>query len=203
VEYRYSSGGTFTVRLDVTDDAGAVDDKVRLVRVEIPADEPVAEFSVTCEGLSCTLDAGSSTASDGSIARYDWSFGDGTTATGGAVSHAYSQEGRYTVMLKVTDSNQASGVSKRTIEVEAEDEEPISLAATRVESKRTAVRLEWSGANGADVAVFRDGRILATVADSGTFTDQALLTAAPTVRYRVCEASGERCSNPVKVALAR
>lgn len=203
VEHRYASGGSFTVRLDVTDDAGAADDKVRLVRVEIPADEPVAEFSVSCEGLSCTLDAGSSTAADGSIARYDWSFGDGTTASGGAVSHQYGEEGSYTVTLKVTDSNQASGTRKRTIEVEAETVPDMTLAASLVPGKRPSVLLEWQDAQGGEVAVYRDGQLLAKVANDGQHVDPALWNTAPTVRYRVCEIEGERCSNPVKLQLNR
>ena len=203
VEHRYGSSGSFTVRLDVTDDAGAVDDKVRLVRVEIPVDEPVAEFSVSCEGLSCTLDAGSSTASEGSIASYDWSFGDGTTATGGAVSHEYSRDGHYTVTLKVTDGNQASGTRKRTIEVEAEAAPEITLDASVVSGKRPAVQLNWTDAEGSEVAVYRDGQHLATVSNDDHFVDQALWTAAPTVRYRICETVSERCSNPVKLQLGR
>lgn len=203
IEHRYSSSGTFTVRLDVTDDAGAADDKVRLVKVEIPADEPVAEFSVSCEGLNCTLDAGSSTASDGSIARYDWSFGDGTTASGGAVSHEYGEEGLYTVTLKVTDNNQASGTRKRTIQVEAEAPPEIALAASLISGKRPAVQLDWNDAQGSEVAIYRDGQRLAEVANDGQHIDQALWNVAPTARYRVCEVEGGRCSNPVKLQLNR
>ena len=135
VEHRYDESGTFAVRLGVSDDDGAGHSVVREVSVEVPADKdedtanaPRADFSVTCTGLTCTLDAGSSTASEGSIVSYSWSLGDGTAATGGSLSHEYARDGSYTVTLKVTDSSKASSVNKRTIRVEARD--PIALSAT-------------------------------------------------------------------------
>jgi PKD repeat protein len=45
---------------------------------------------------------------DGSIVTYLWSFGDGTTANTGNVTHAYSTAGTYTVTLTVTDNEGAS-----------------------------------------------------------------------------------------------
>jgi hypothetical protein len=46
----------------------------------------------------------SAAASDWSgIASYEWSFGDGTTATGASVEHTYSATGYKTVELRVTD----------------------------------------------------------------------------------------------------
>lgn len=40
--------------------------------------------------------------SDGIIGGYEWAFGDGTTATGRSVEHAYGDPGEYTVELFVT-----------------------------------------------------------------------------------------------------
>jgi len=201
VEHRYDEGGTYVVLLEVRDNDGASDSKFRYLDVRLDADEPVADFSVQCEDRVCSLDAGSSKASDGSIASYDWSFGDGATATGGAVTHEYAHDGHYTVTLKVTDSNKSSGVSKRTIEVVAGD--PLTLLATLVDHKRSTALLEWSGARDDRLTVFRDGQRVATVRDLGKFLDREVKASGPSVRYRVCETSGERCSNPVKLMLGK
>ena len=42
-------------------------------------------------------------AASGTIARYDWTFSDGTTASGPEVERAYDRAGEYSEILKVTD----------------------------------------------------------------------------------------------------
>ncbi len=74
-----------------------------------PDQAPVAAFSAkpAPPGQATGFDGlGSSTASGLSIARYDWSFGDGTGALNGGPtpSHTYSAPGQYTVTLTVTDN---------------------------------------------------------------------------------------------------
>ncbi|MFN8152256.1 MAG: PKD domain-containing protein [Solirubrobacterales bacterium] len=56
-------------------------------------------------GSPVSFDASSSTDPDGTIARYDWDFGDGTTlADGGPTpSHTYATAGTYDVKLTVSD----------------------------------------------------------------------------------------------------
>jgi len=53
--------------------------------------------------LSVRFGGSPSTDPDGSIVRWSWAFGDGSRATGGAVSHTFSSPGRYFVKLTVTD----------------------------------------------------------------------------------------------------
>jgi hypothetical protein len=51
------------------------------------------------------FDAAGSFERGGTISSYLWHFGDGTTATGAVVRHAYAAAGNYTVTLTVTDAN--------------------------------------------------------------------------------------------------
>ena len=68
----------------------------------------VANFNTTPNGLTVSLNAGSSV---GAGLAYNWSFGDGVTAQGSNPSHTYSSAGNYTVTLTATD---ACGTSNST-----------------------------------------------------------------------------------------
>jgi YVTN family beta-propeller protein len=74
----------------------------------VPAQAPVASFtaSVSKKSNVASFDATASTDPGGTIAVYDWDFGDGQTAPNGGPtpSHAYTQPGTYTVTLTLTDS---------------------------------------------------------------------------------------------------
>ena len=54
-------------------------------------------------GENITLDASKSWAASGKIASYDWTFTDGTKATGAKVERSYSTPGSYSENVKVTD----------------------------------------------------------------------------------------------------
>lgn len=47
---------------------------------------------------------GSASTDDVGVATYEWNFGDGTTASGASVTHAYAHSGTYTATLRVTDA---------------------------------------------------------------------------------------------------
>ncbi len=55
-------------------------------------------------GVPVLFDALGSTDSTGQILAYAWSFGDGTTAAGPLVTHAFAQNGIYTVDVAVLSS---------------------------------------------------------------------------------------------------
>ncbi len=61
--------------------------------------------------------AGSS--DDGTIVKYDWDFGDGTSTTGSSptVNHKYTTPGYYTVMLYVTDNHGIRRETSHTLSV--------------------------------------------------------------------------------------
>src|SRR6267378_3302394 len=48
---------------------------------------------------------------------YTWSFGDGSTSTGGRVTHIFSKEGSYSVKANVTDSNSTTSTSAQQVTV--------------------------------------------------------------------------------------
>ena len=59
----------------------------------------------SAEGSTVTMSAAASTDPDaGQTLSYAWRFGDGATATGVAPSHAYLQDGSYTIQVIVTDN---------------------------------------------------------------------------------------------------
>lgn len=58
---------------------------------------------------------GTGTLYNGTIERYDWDFGDGTTATGPTPQHTYATEGTYTARLTVTADGQSSTTSTTVV----------------------------------------------------------------------------------------
>ncbi|WP_158603881.1 PKD domain-containing protein [Cryobacterium tepidiphilum] len=78
---------------------------------------PTAAFSATTDGLSTSVNGSGSKDSDGTIASYAWSFGDGATASGATASHTYATAGTYTVRLTVKDNAGATGTTTRSVTV--------------------------------------------------------------------------------------
>lgn len=87
-----------------------------------PADHaPTVKFSASPSsphaGETIAFDAATSWDKDGDITSYRWTFGDGDSASGEVVSHAYRSSGSFTVMLTVTDRAGLAGSSARTVSV--------------------------------------------------------------------------------------
>ena len=113
----YAVGGTYTVRLTVTDDDGDTGTVTQPVVVTTPNVAPTASFVATTWGLSMTVNGSASSDSDGTISSYAWDFGDGSAPATGATppSHAYPGPGTYPVTLTVTDNDGATGSSTQSI----------------------------------------------------------------------------------------
>jgi hypothetical protein len=77
---------------------------------------------------------------------------------------------------------------------------PITLSATgsKVGGINT-VRLAWSGASSANIDVYRDGVVIATVPNTGSYTDSTGETGRARYTYKVCEAGTMTCSNDATV----
>ena len=84
---------------------------------------PVASFTSSCTGLSCSFDASGSTAL--STATYGWTFGDQTSSSGITTAHAYAGAGTYSVVLTVTDAN-GSSTSTQSVSVAAQGVAPVA-----------------------------------------------------------------------------
>ncbi len=74
-----------------------------------PDQAPTAALTASSDagdpGLSVSFDASASSDPDGTIARYDWDFGDGTTAAdaGPEAEHVYTTPGSFRASVTVTD----------------------------------------------------------------------------------------------------
>jgi len=93
--------------------APSVDLDAAIGLVVSPNQPPIASFSATAPGFTGTpisFDASAAIDPDGTIARYDWDFGDGTVLMDGGPTpqHVYASPGAYVVSLVVTDDEGAS-----------------------------------------------------------------------------------------------
>lgn len=113
--------------------------------------KPKASIAATIDGLSVVADGTGSTDSDGTIASYKWSFGDGSTATGEAAQHEYARPGTYTIALTVTDDRGATDNSSRSVTVAAPDQAPTAEFAVATAGLKTSV--DGSASADADGAI--------------------------------------------------
>lgn len=93
-------------------------------------------------GEEIRFDAGPSS---GAIDEYGWQFGDGTEATGKAVTHTYDEAGEYTVGLEVRDTRTETDLVETTgatVRIEQEDSDLVSgftISETEPQTNDTVV----------------------------------------------------------------
>lgn len=115
--HTYNTGSIYPVRLTVTDNAGGTGSQIQNVTVTDPNQAPAASLTSSCKGMKCSFDGTGSRDADGTIASYEWDFGDGNTSTGATPTHKYDSPGTYTVQLQVVDDDGAGDSHATNISV--------------------------------------------------------------------------------------
>ena len=125
--HTYSTAGSFTVTLTVTDSKGAAGSTTNTITVTANT-APTASFTATpttgFAPLAVALDASASRDPDGSIANFEWTFGDGASGTGVSTQHTFLTAGSFQVTLKVTDDRGGVGTSVQSVTVTASTAAP-------------------------------------------------------------------------------
>jgi len=115
---------TFTI-LDTREYSGGryLDEKVITVSISTgPNKPPIAAIAINPAppvrvGQTVEFDGSSSTDADGTITSYKWDFGDGKSGAGKNDSNVYQEDGKYTVILTVTDDKGATGTAYEEVTI--------------------------------------------------------------------------------------
>jgi PKD repeat protein len=133
VTHTYTTVGKFIASLVVTDDDGAPSAAV-VTSVQVVANKPPkaalkASATTGKAPFLVTFDASRSKDSDGTIASYTFTFGDGSSVTTSnpVVTHTYVSAGKYTAGVVTTD-NAGAASSPATAGVEAMPNQPPTVA---------------------------------------------------------------------------
>lgn len=104
----YTSAGSYTAQVTVTDGASYTNRQIRSYIVTVTAITPTLQVSATGTPNSGTapLTVNFQTIVGGGLSpyTYSWTFGDGSTSHTANPSHTYSSAGTYTAQVIVTDS---------------------------------------------------------------------------------------------------
>jgi PKD repeat protein len=153
----------------------------------VVANQPPVAVAVADDGIVNELvmfDGSDSDDPDGSIASFDWDFGDGASGTGVSPTHTYAAVGIYDVTLTVTDDDGAKGTDSTTAEIVAGPQDPVAdPGGPYKEIVNTALALDGSGSNdpdGGDITQydwdFGDGRTGTGVAPTHTYDETGTYT---------------------------
>ncbi|MCS7240613.1 MAG: PKD domain-containing protein, partial [Candidatus Bipolaricaulota bacterium] len=127
ITHSYTTAGTFTVTLEVTNARGETGKAQKQVTIGPRVARPpsitnlVASTTTPAVGENVTFTATASTAADTPITAWKWDFGDGAvqevteSATTLSLTHAYQNVGTYTVSVQARNS--AGWSTARTIQI--------------------------------------------------------------------------------------
>jgi predicted outer membrane repeat protein len=119
----YTTAGTYQATLTVRDASGLTGTSVVTITARAPNAAPVARAAANvttgAAPLAVTFSSAGSSESDGTIASYNWVFGDGTTSTAANPVKTYSTAGTFLATLRVIDNaGAASAAATVTITVQ-------------------------------------------------------------------------------------
>lgn len=165
VVHAFRNPGLYRVVHTIEDDSGHrcnTASEAFYVRVNArPVAEAGADQRVSI-GQHAAFNGLDSRDSDGTVASYRWDFGDGSSAAGSKVVHAYAAPGTYTVTLNaVDDSDVANSIGTDTMTVIVNDP-PVAAAGPDV-SAAIGEPVTFDGSMSLD----RDGAIIAHDWDFG------------------------------------
>ncbi len=132
---------------------------------------PTASISATPDSGAAPLEVEFSSAGsvdpDGSIASYEWNFGDGSPVeTDADVTHTYTAGGTYTATLKVTDDKGASGTATAIISVVGVNAAPTAVISADPTTGKAPLAVDFDGTGSTD----SDGTIVSYAWDFGGAT---------------------------------
>lgn len=163
---------------------------------------PKADFKYTTNLLQVQF-TDASTDVDGSVTSWSWDFGDGNSSSTQHPSHTYLNSGSYSVVLTVTDDAGDTGSNSKNISVTAEEPAPDDIILTGEGYKvkgRWNADLVWSPSGTSAMAdIYRDGNLIATVENTGSFTDVTNFNGSGSLSYKICEAGTTTCSNEISM----
>jgi len=188
VSHIYPTPGTYTVTLTVTDGAGLSDSDTLTLTV-LDVTPPVADAGpdqIVSEDISTTFNGGGSSDNVG-IVSYSWNFGDGSTASGITVSHAYSNPGTYTVTFSVDDAA-GNGPVSDTLKVTVVDTTPpvADAGPDQTVDEDIPVTFDGNGSSDDEGIVsyqwnFGDGGTGSGITNSHTYSNSGTYTVTLTV----------------------
>jgi PKD repeat protein/alpha-tubulin suppressor-like RCC1 family protein len=158
VQYRFTKSGTYTVKLTVTDNNGLTN--TATYDIVVNNSSPKSIFTISPNPINSkeftTLNALSSTDTDGSIVSYNWNFGDSEILSNGpaVVNKTYNRPGSYTISLEVVDNQGATNSSQGILVVR--NRKPTAVIEYTSLTVKAPGTLSFSGASSFD----EDGNIV-------------------------------------------
>jgi PKD repeat protein len=117
VSHVYTVPGTYTVKMDVTDKNGCLktSTKTNYIQPTFPFPSIVAD-TLACKNQVIFFDASATNVAG--PAQFNWNLGDGSTASGTNVSHAYVKDSLYLVQLTVIDKNGCDSILVHPVHIQ-------------------------------------------------------------------------------------
>src|SRR3989475_1807948 len=118
--HSYSAGGSYSPAVTATDSLGGTKvTQTQTVSVTAPPAPLGASVSAPRQAADVGQSVSFTCSATGGAApyAYGWTFGDGNTGSGPAVSHVYQSAGAMTVTCTATDSSSASAAASKSVDV--------------------------------------------------------------------------------------